>query len=83
MSDREQQIVRAMIREIREADGLPMDEAVLHFRVERFIAGPGLTLTEVRGAVESMERAGWVTGIVDGLGVRKWAITERGKVTEL
>jgi hypothetical protein len=83
MTHRKTKIIKYVAFELREADGLPMDEAVLHFKVHPYLGDPEITLTELREALSKLETLGLCRGLPGVFESMKWAITDKGRLADI
>lgn len=83
MTPRERNTITALMRTLDEADGEPMEMAVLLVWMERYVRAPALTRHELEAALRVAEKSGWVKGTADALGSDTlWVITTKGRLRE-
>jgi hypothetical protein len=78
MSTYQKAVLSEVLRQLKIADGSPMDQAVLHAKIEPHLF-PAPTLSDLRSALATAEADDYITGRTFGpLETRLWAITPKG-----
>lgn len=82
MSEREEQMLRAIMREMVKAAGEPMSEAQIHLMIEKFfVLEP--SLFEIQATMKVAQDKGWVQGKPSATNRMRWAITEKGEFAKV
>lgn len=79
MTEREQQIVRALLEALKQMIGSQASEAVLHGAIGLKVS-PRVTLAEFEEALQLCDQKGWAIGVPSQVtGKHKWSLSDLGR----
>lgn len=82
MTEREQQIVRALLHYAHNLDGRQAAEPLLHAGANLALE-PRATKAEFDAALALCDAHGWLTGITSRFGGRRWNLNDAGEAARL
>ena len=84
MTNREQQICKAILDVLHARDGAQMVEPMIHAEVQVLLReDEKVSLVEFNAALDICDKRGWLTGVKGKFSGRKWNINDAGEGARL